>query len=285
VLLSGTPKAVVVDFWSRDINDPDLQLAVRGAATQAMQQAHLRAIGLDPKLIATLGAVAPVVHSFSPRAASGQVSMKDRLPSLLGLGLAFVLFFAIFTGAGILLNSVIEEKSSRILEVLLSSATVPELLGGKILGVAGVSGFIIVGWGVMGLLAVHGADPHLVGQVGGALMTHGLVIWFALFFALGYLMYAAVFAAIGSFCETVREAQALLGPIMILITLPVMFLNVALEHPDAPLIVALSWVPPFTPFLMTARTGVSRRRPVHGKARPETSRGGAIGRSGLRVCP
>jgi ABC-2 type transport system permease protein len=66
-------------------------------------------------------------------------------------------------------------------------------------------------------------------------------------------MYASVFAAIGAFCETVREAQTLLGPIMILISLPVMFLTMALEHPDAPLIVALSWIPPFTPFLMTAR--------------------------------
>jgi ABC-2 type transport system permease protein len=252
-ILSGTPQAIVVDFWSRDINDLDLQHTVRGALTQAMQQARLRAAGLAPELVAQVSAAAPVVHSFSPRAAGGQVSMKDRLPSLLGLGLAFVLFFAIFTGAGILLNSVIEEKSSRILEVLLSSTTVPELLGGKILGVAGVSAFIIAGWGAMGLLALQRAAPGMVAEVGAALMTHGLVIWFAFFFVLGYLMYASVFAAIGAFCETVREAQTLLGPIMILISIPVMFLTLALEHPDAPLIVALSWIPPFTPFLMTAR--------------------------------
>jgi ABC-2 type transport system permease protein len=243
----------VVDFWSRDINDPELQHVVRGAATQAMQQARLRAAGLAPQLIAQFSAAASVVHSYSPRAAAGQVSMTDRLPSLLGLGLAFVLFFAIFTGAGILLNSVIEEKASRILEVLLSSATVPELLGGKILGVAGVSAFIIAGWGGMGLLALHRAAPEMVAEVGAALMTHGLIVWFAFFFVLGYLMYASVFAAIGAFCETVREAQTLLGPIMILISLPVMFLTLALEHPDAPLVVALSLVPPFTPFLMTAR--------------------------------
>jgi len=252
-ILSGTPQAIVVDFWSRDINDPDLRLAVRGATAQAMQQARLRAAGLDPNLIAQVSAAAPQVQSYSPRAAGGQVSLKDRLPSLLGLGMAFVLFFAIFTGAGILLNSVIEEKSSRILEVLLSSATVPELLGGKILGVAGVAASIIAGWAVMGLLAINRLAPDMIPAVGAALMTHGLVIWFALFFVLGYLMYASVFAAIGAFCETVREAQTLLGPIMLLITLPVMFLSLALEHPDAPLIVALSWIPPFTPFLMTAR--------------------------------
>ncbi len=252
-ILSGAPQKIVVDFWSRDINDPDLRLAVRAAAAEAMQQARLRAAGLAPAVVAELSATAPVVHSYSPRAAAGQVSMKDRLPSLLGLGLAFVLFFAIFTGAGILLNSVIEEKSSRILEVLLSSATVPELLGGKIVGVAAVAAVILSGWAAIGLLALHRAAPAMVDPVGAALMSHGLVVWFALFFALGYLMYASVFAAIGAFCETVREAQTLLGPIMILISLPVMFLTLALEHPDAPLIVALSWIPPFTPFLMTAR--------------------------------
>jgi ABC-2 type transport system permease protein len=173
-ILSGTPQAIVVDFWSRDINDPDLELAVRAAATQAMQQARLRSAGLDPRLIARFSDAAATVHSYSPRAATGQVSLRDRLPSLLGLGLAFVLFFAIFTGAGILLNSVIEEKSSRILEVLLSSATVPELLGGKILGVAGVSAFTIGGWSAIGLLAVHYVAPEMVGQVASALFAHEL---------------------------------------------------------------------------------------------------------------
>jgi ABC-2 type transport system permease protein len=175
------------------------------------------------------------------------------LPSILGLALAFILFFAIFTGAGILLNSVIEEKSSRILEVLLSSATVPEILAGKILGVAGVSASIIGGWGVIALIGLNRLAPEMVSQVGSALLTHGLIFWFVVFFVIGYLMYASIFAAIGAFCETVREAQTLLGPIMIVITIPVTFLSLALEHPDAPLIVALSWIPPFTPFIMTAR--------------------------------
>ena len=86
-----------------------------------------------------------------------------------------------------------------------------------------------------------------------ALSAHGLVVWLALFFVGGYLMYASVFVAIGAFCETVREAQTLLGPLMMLITIPIVFLTLAIEHPDAPLINTLSWIPPFTPFLMTAR--------------------------------
>jgi ABC-2 type transport system permease protein len=181
------------------------------------------------------------------------VSLRDRLPSILGLGLAFVLFFAIFTGAGILMNSVIEEKSSRILEVLLSSASVPEILGGKILGAAALSATVIGGWGVVGVLALARLSPALLGDAISALLAHGLIVWFMLFFVGGYLMYASIFAAIGAFCETAREAQTLLGPMMLILTIPVLFLSLALQHPNAPIIVALSWIPIFTPFIMTAR--------------------------------
>jgi ABC-2 type transport system permease protein len=253
VVLSGAPAQVSVDFWSRDLNDPSLRGLVRNAVAQSMQQARLRQAGLDPRLVDQLSALTPTVRFLSPKAASGRVSMRDRLPSLLGLGLAFVLFFAIFTGAGILLNSVIEEKSSRILEVLLSSASVPEILGGKILGAAALSATVIGGWGLVGLLALARYSPGLLGDVVSALLAHGLIVWFALFFIGGYLMYASIFAAIGAFCETAREAQTLLGPMMLIITIPILFLTMALQHPDAPVIVALSWIPIFTPFIMTAR--------------------------------
>ena len=253
-ILTGTPDRVSIEFWSRDLNDASVQNVVAGAVTQSMQQARLRADGLDPRLIDALQSVRPNVHVFSPKVAnSGRVSMQDRLPSLLGLGLAFVLFFSIFTGAGILLNSVIEEKSTRVLEVLLSSASVPEILGGKILGAGALSATVISGWTCMGALAARHYWPGVLGEVGTALLAHGLIAWFALFCVGGYLMYAAVFTAIGAFCETVREAQTLLGPMMLIITIPIMFLNLALQHPDAPLINILSWIPLFTPFLMTAR--------------------------------
>jgi ABC-2 type transport system permease protein len=253
VVLSGRPEQVEMDFWSRDLNDPSLQRLVRSAVADSMQQARLRQAGLDPKLVDQLAAMAPTVRFFSPKAASGRVSLRDRLPSILGLGLAFVLFFAIFTGAGILMNSVIEEKSSRILEVLLSSASVPEILGGKILGAAALSATVIGGWGAVGLLALARLSPNLLGEAISALLAHGLIFWFMLFFVGGYLMYASIFAAIGAFCETAREAQTLLGPMMLILTIPVLFLSLALQHPDAPIIVALSWIPIFTPFIMTAR--------------------------------
>ena len=253
VIISGVSTKARVDFWTRDPTTSSLAGLVERAVGDRMRQNRLIAAGLPSNLLKSVDAVQPEVRSFSPRARSERVSFRDQAPTLLALGLAFVLWMAVVTGAGILLNSVIEEKSGRILEVLMSCASIPEILGGKILGVAGLTGTVLAVWGALGLAAVSRTSPHLLGELGGALLSHGLIVWFVLFFAGGYLMYASIFAAIGAFCETSREAQTLLGPLMIVLSIPMVFLSLAQQRPDAPVIVILSWVPLFTPFLMIAR--------------------------------
>lgn len=257
-VMHGSEAQPVVDFWSRNLGDRALERAVQGAVGDQMRTAKLRAAGLDPSLLTALDQLKPEVRDFSPKAgregaASGRVSGRDRLPTLAGFGLAFMLWALILTGAGILLNSVIEEKANRVLEVLLSSADTHEILSGKILGVAALSTTVMAMWVAIGLTLLNRQAPGMVGELLAAVTAHGLIGWFLLYFVVGYLMYASLFAAIGSFCETSREAQTLLGPVMILLTVPMIFMSVAIRRPDAPMVQALSWFPPFTPFLMTAR--------------------------------
>ncbi len=159
----------------------------------------------------------------------------------------------VMTGAGILLNSVIEEKSTKILEVLLSSASVPEIMGGKILGVAGLTGTVIGVWALAGTVALMAFAPGLAGDLGAVLMGKGLIFYFAAYLVGGYLMYASLFAGIGAFCESQRDAQTLLGPIMLVMSIPIIFMSQAIRTPDSPILNLLSWIPPFTPFLMPAR--------------------------------
>ena len=66
-------------------------------------------------------------------------------------------------------------------------------------------------------------------------------------------MYATLFITVGAFCETSREAQTLLGPMMIVLIIPMLFLTQAITNPDSPILRVLSWIPTFTPFLMAAR--------------------------------
>ena len=95
--------------------------------------------------------------------------------------------------------------------------------------------------------------PEIIAAVAALLFGKGLALYFLIYFVGGYLMYAALFTTIGAFCETPREAQTLLGPLMILLTIPLVFMGQAVTRPDSPLLQTLSWIPPFTPFLMAAR--------------------------------
>jgi ABC-2 type transport system permease protein len=251
-IISGHGEATVVDFWTAGL-DPSLTQAVGNTVTEAMRGLKLKAVGMNPADIAALDKLQPNFREWSPKAAAGRVSLRDRLPGIVGFVLGMLLWSVIFTGAGILLNSVIEEKSSRILEVLLSSASAPEIMFGKILGAAGVTATVLAVWAALGGTALAAMNPGITQDVIAVLLSHGLIFYFAVYLIGGYLMYASLFIAVGAFCETTREAQTLLGPIMIILTIPLIFMGEAIKRPDAPLLHTLSWIPPFTPFVMATR--------------------------------
>jgi ABC-2 type transport system permease protein len=244
--------AVQVDFWSRNLPDPVLRNVVRQAVAERMRARRLEAEGISPAVVAALKSVAPAITDYSARAAA-RTGLRDRIPGIVGLGFGMLLWMAAISGAGILLSSVVEEKSSRVLEVLLASAAPSEIMLGKVLGVACVTLTVLGTWIGLGAVGLYSAAPGIAGDVAAALLDRGLVVYLLIYLVGGYLMYASAFAAIGSFCETTREAQTLVTPIMLLLTVPMVFLSQAILRPDAPLLTALSWFPPFTPFLMPAR--------------------------------
>lgn len=254
LILSGRDDAVVMDLWSRNLGAPVLENDLKAAVGEIMRERALARAGVSPQTLRTADALKPTFNSLSPKAASGEkVSLRDRLPTIVGFAAGMLLWSMILTGASILLNSVIEEKSSKILEVLLSSASVPEIMGGKILGVAGLTLTVLGVWAMGGWLALINFAPGLAGDLAAVLLGKGLVFYFGAYLIGGYLMYAALFAGVGAFCESQRDAQTLLGPIMMVMTIPVLFMGQAIRSPEAPILSALSWVPPFTPFLMPVR--------------------------------
>jgi ABC-2 type transport system permease protein len=252
-VVRGPADAPTLDLWTRNIVDAGLKAQLSDALSAAVRKARLEASGLSADRIAAIDAYQPQVAQFSPKSAAGRISARDSLPAFVGLAMGFVLYALTLTGAGILLNSVIEEKSNRILEVLLTSASVPEIIGGKILGAAAVTASALTVWALVAGFGFFGRDPHMLVEIIGVLLHHGLIFYFLLYFFGGYLMYATLFTTIGAFCETPRDAQTLLGPLMILLTIPVVFMGQSVTHPDMPVLQILSWIPPFTPFLMAAR--------------------------------
>jgi ABC-2 type transport system permease protein len=247
----GKPAARV---WTARTTDDTVEDFVRDALKASNRKAVLEAAGINPAVVDETEAFRPTVQAFSPKSASGgELSFRDRLPAIMGLAGGFLLWSLIITGASILLNSVMEEKSNKILEVLLSSASSTEILTGKVLGVAMLTLTVLLAWGGIGAVGLLSTVPNVAADIGQVLVHGGMIGWFVAFMVGGYLMFAVLFAAIGAFCETPRDAQTLMGPIMMVLIVPMITMQMALQTPDAPVVRIMSWVPFFTPFLMMAR--------------------------------
>ena len=160
----------------------------------------------------------------------------------------------IFYGVSVM-RAVLEEKNSRVMEVLLSSATSTELMAGKLIGVGAVGLTQIAIWIVMaGAYALPAlAASASTGEIRIAPLT---LAAFALFFVLGYLLYSSVYAAIGAVITSEQEGQQLQFIIILPLIVSVFMMGPVMRAPDAPVAVWTSMVPFFSPVLMYLRIAV-----------------------------
>ncbi len=160
----------------------------------------------------------------------------------------------IFYGVSVM-RAVLEEKNSRVMEVLLSSATSTELMAGKLIGVGAVGltqiGIWIVMAGVYALPAL--AASASTGEIRIPPLTLGA---FALFFLLGYLLFSSIYAAIGAVITSEQEGQQLQFIIVLPLIISVFMMGPVMRAPDAPVAVWSSMVPFFSPVLMYLRIAV-----------------------------
>jgi ABC-2 type transport system permease protein len=205
--------------------------------------------------------------------------------SFAGIALGFVLYFFLVIYGSIVMQSIIEEKSSRILEVLVSTVRPFDMMMGKILGVALVALTQIAIWGVLlivisaavipavmpddilaGVEAVRtGVDvaamaPDMDVEAMAALasvMDTGyisqIVVLLLLFMMGGFLLYAAMYAAIGASVDQVQDAQQLTTPVMIPIIFAFIILTMVMNDPNSPLVVWCSMIPFTAPIVMMGR--------------------------------
>lgn len=249
----------VVEYWSINLSHDEPSNIASRAMRLEMQREALATQGLDPSEADRLAEFAPRVAQFDPRpsAAGERVTLRQRAPFYAALALAFVLWSVVFSVANMLLNGVIEEKSNKILDTLLTSVSPLEMLIGKLLGIAAVSATLFLFWGALGggllSMAAERAGDSTLGQIAAAFLEPRLLVAFGVGFVAGYLMYGAIFLALGALCESIQEAQTLLGPVALVLAMPMMLITPAFDNPNAPIIEAASWVPLFTPFLLLVR--------------------------------
>jgi ABC-2 type transport system permease protein len=175
---------------------------------------------------------------------------------------AFILYMVILIYSVAVMRATLEEKTSRIVEVIVSSMKPWHLLLGKIIGVGSVSLTQLAIWLSAGVLAAAAGIPTLVAarpdlaglvDLRAALPGVGMLVVFAGFFLFGFFMYSGIYAAVGAMCSTDEEANQAQFPVVMLLVGPVMLVMPVMSEPTAPWAVALSLFPLFSPILMWAR--------------------------------
>ncbi len=186
------------------------------------------------------------------------VSDRDKIRQFAPMAFTYLLWITVFITVQMLLTNTIEEKSNRIIEVLLSSVSPLQLMIGKVLGIAATGLTMILSWIAFSILALK----YLPKLLGGGDMPDLMVffqepifIWsFIGYFICGYLLYAAILVGLGSVCNSLKEAQNLMNPVMILLIVPLVAMMPVSKDPNGTLAKILSFIPFFTPFTMMNRS-------------------------------
>jgi ABC-2 type transport system permease protein len=174
-----------------------------------------------------------------------------------GIVMVMIIYFMVLVYGQQNLTVVIEEKSSRMVEVLLASLRPEQLMFGKVMGIGLAALTQVAVWTAAGLLvsaqgiAVAGATINL------SLFGPWLWVNFLLFYFLGYFLYASLFAGIGAMCNSIQDAQQFSGPLTMGLVVPIMLMMLILKAPDQMPATVLSIIPFFSPILMFLRISVS----------------------------
>jgi ABC-2 type transport system permease protein len=242
-------------FYTRNPGNLTLTHALENAATQAVIGGRLARHNVKiADLKGLLKRVAVDVVKVSPRGEAKEKGQTLYVAIMLGIILyTSLLFYGINT-----MRSILEEKSSRIIEILLSSVRPFPLLAGKIIGVGAVGFTQYLIWAAAGAIVVTYGALMLSAFTNGSMAFHlhfplWLWGWFIVFFLGGYFLYASLYAAIGAAATSDQDANQLQVPITSLVVASFFLFTVIMRNPDSTLSVTLSMIPFFSPILMILR--------------------------------
>ncbi len=246
------------DFGSYDLyvparQDARAEVVVQSLMREAILDARAATRGLDRAELARVLTV--------PRVRSVSVGAGADRDTVFGLNIVVPLAFMVllmmgvmFAGQG-MLTTTVEEKSNRVIEVLLSAVSPMQLMGGKLLGHMGVAMLAMSLYLGLGLVVL--ASFSLFG-----LLDVTLVLYLVIFFLIAFFTIGSLMMAVGSAVNDMREAQAMQAPLIVLMILPWLLWMPILRDPNGPLAVVVSLVPPVNTFGMLLRLASSSPPPA-----------------------
>ncbi len=253
---SGIPEAV---YQSMKISDESTIRLLQSTLTEVKNQKFTEEIQLDAMQIAEL---------YTP-AAFKVVSLEENAKSASELNAArglvyvmlFVIYFIVIGYAGMIASEVASEKTSRVMEILVSSISPVKQMFAKILGIACLSfvqmgAFLLVGYFSIRNLIGKQDEIDFLQFFGFDGMKLSTIVYAVIFALLGYLFYAVMAAFLGSLVSRVEDIQPMITPMTMLVVVAFVISMFGLGNPDTILIQICSFIPPFTPLIMFLRVGM-----------------------------
>ena len=236
-----------VTYTARNVSDFFEATVLKSAVTMARMQSRLTAHGVGAEELQD------ILKSVDIKVETGEKKASGEFMFIFTFILGAMLFTTVLVYGMTVMRSVLEEKNSRVMEVLLSALTPKELMAGKIIGVAAVGLTQIAIWAALGA-ALGGPYALAASQVSkGVSIPPAALIFFGVFFLLGYLLYSSMYAALGALVNTDQEGQQL----QIIVMGPLLFAYLmmfgVLRQPNSAFAFWLSLVPFFAPLLMYMR--------------------------------
>ncbi|MED3602722.1 ABC transporter permease [Bacillus subtilis] len=250
--ISGTYKALT-------ISDESTYQTLQQALTQTKTAVGTAELGVSQETISSL--YAPV--TVGQKALKEGAKSEEELGQTVGLVyiMLFVIYFSVIMYASMIAMEVATEKSSRVMEILISSMPPIQQMFAKLLGI-GLVGItqlaIIIGAGSLSLKLNEKSET--ASSVGGFLnltdVSATTVIYAVIFFLLGYFLYATLAAFLGSVVSRIEDVQQTITPMTLLVVAGFMLAMFGLNVPDAGFITVTSFIPFFTPMIMFLRVGM-----------------------------
>ena len=264
-----------VRFYARTVTNSNVQNALRRIISDIVRDKRFAKSGYSRRevsqLMRSVGFNAYAVKSGKGKDGGAKVESSIETGARLGLGyiLVFVLYMFVLIYANAIMRSVLEEKTTRIVEVIVSSIKPHQLLLGKLVGVCSVCLTMFAVWVVFGVLLVMNIEPILgIFGIDGLPTPLILVIetvkasgteiltYFFIYFIIGFFMYSTLYAVVGAICSSEEEAQQTGVPLTMLVVIPFVLMFQLFRIPDSTLSVLLSHIPFFSPILMFMRINV-----------------------------
>jgi ABC-2 type transport system permease protein len=257
--LWATPDAIKarkLDFVTNDISS-FIENGILGATvSDALRRSALKSKGLkEDEIESSLQSV-----EVAPQSPLGKNAPNPQVMFIATLGMVMVMYVTVLLYGVNVMRSILEEKTSRIMEVMLATASAKDMMAGKILGVGAV-GLTQVGlWVVTAGIFSSSALVATAGLIKGVLSVK-LLLYFGVFFLLGYVLYSTLCAAVGSMVNSEQEAQQMQFLVMMPMILSVIFIVNIFQYPSSSIAVFGSLFPFTAPLVMFSRIAIQPETP------------------------